>query len=41
MQQLDEEYRELEKWGNNYGVLRESARIVTEKRISGVQKFNW
>lgn len=38
---LEEEYQELEKWGNSFGVLRESARIIKENEISGVQKFNW
>jgi hypothetical protein len=37
---LEKELKQRQNWGNNYGVLRESVPIITEKKISNIQKFN-
>jgi DNA helicase IV len=38
--EIKNELADRTEWGNNFGILRESTRIITEKKISGIEKFN-
>lgn len=37
---LRKEYTKLRDWGNNFGMLRESVRIIRDKKICPVRQYN-